>query len=153
MQSRKLAEDLFISPSEVSASLKRCKAAGLIYWSDAEKRVNRTGLVEFLSHGLRYVFPAARGSLTRGIPTASAASPLNAHFQSSVDPPPVWPYAEGSVRGIALKPLHRQAPRAALHDARLYELLALVDAIRGERVRERGLAIEEIAKRLLTHHE
>jgi hypothetical protein len=58
-------------PSEVSKALKRCVHAGLLYISGSEKRVNRTGLIEFLSHGLRYVFPAAHGSTVRGSEGAS----------------------------------------------------------------------------------
>jgi len=55
-------------------------------------------------------------------------------------------------RGISFLPLHRQAPKAALRDARLYELLALVDAVRGERTRERKLAIDELTRRLKDGH-
>jgi hypothetical protein len=149
--SKKLAEDLFLTPSEVSRSLRRCKASGLLHLSDLERRVNRAGLLEFLSHGFRYVFPAKKGSLTRGVPTGIAAEPLKAHFQDGGDPPPVWPYAEGTVRGIALTPLHKQVPKVALQDQKLYELLALVDGIRGDRIRERKLAIEELTKRLDGH--
>jgi hypothetical protein len=39
-----------------------------------------------------------------------------------------------------------------LRDARLYELLALADAVRGERTRERKLAIDELTKRLTDSH-
>ncbi|WP_263356935.1 hypothetical protein [Acidicapsa ligni] len=144
----KLAAELFLPPSEVSESLTRCTVAGLLYKSDIEKRVNRAGLLEFLAHGFRYVFPAERGSLTRGIPTGIAAEPLKSHFLDSGEPPPVWPYAEGTVRGIALIPLHKQVPKAALQDPELYEMLALLDAIRGDRVRERKLAVEKLTSRL-----
>jgi hypothetical protein len=150
--SKTLAEELFISPPEVSSSLKRSQFSGLLSRSNSEKRVNRTGLLEFLSHGLRYVFPAERGSLTRGVPTGAAAEPLKAYFGQDNDPPPVWPYAHGTVRGYSFLPLHRQAPKAALRDARLYELLALVDAVRGERTRERKLAIDELTRRLKDGH-
>ena len=59
--SKNLAESLFISPSEVSKALKRCADSGLLYVSSGEKRVNRTALMEFLTHGLKYVFPPAKG--------------------------------------------------------------------------------------------
>jgi len=70
--SKKLAEELFLSETDVASSLKRCKASGLLYWSDMEKRVNRAGLLEFLVHGFRYVFPIQSGSLTRGVRTGSS---------------------------------------------------------------------------------
>ena len=79
-RSKNLAESLSVSESEVSKALKRCAAAGLLYISGAEKRVNRSGLMEFLAHGLKYVFPPEKGSMTRGIPTAAAAEPLKSRF-------------------------------------------------------------------------
>jgi hypothetical protein len=60
----------------------------------------------------------------------------------------VWPNAEGSVRGLTLEPLHKAAPKAAQHDPVLYELLALIDAIRDGRTRERQLAERELTARL-----
>jgi hypothetical protein len=145
--SKHLAEDLFVPPSEISLSLKRCRASRLLNVSDIDKQINRAGLLEFLVHGLKYIFPAERGEITRGIPTATGAEPLKGYFQGGVDPP-VWPYVDGTVRGPSLKPLHKSAPQAAMRDPKLYELLALVDAIRGERIRERSIAVDELRKRM-----
>ena len=64
------------------------------------------------------------------------------------EPPPVWPFAEGNTRGYAFLPLYKTVPKAAKEDERFYELLVLVDAIRGGRARERQLAIQELRKRL-----
>lgn len=146
--SKELAASLFISPSEVSKSLKRCVGAGLLYVSGPEKRVNRTALLEFLAHGLKYVFPPVRGTMVRGIPTASAAEPLKSRLLDDGEPPTVWPYAEGKVRGISIAPLYKAAPRATLLDAKLYCALALSDAIRSGRTRERNLAIELLEKEI-----
>jgi hypothetical protein len=146
--SKNLAESLFISPSEVSKSLKRSAESGLLHIVNGEKRVNRSALLEFLSHGLKYVFPPAKGSLARGIPTAMAAEPLKSRFLGDSDPPEVWPYAEGTVRGISIEPLYKRAPEAALRDLRFYGVLALCDAIRGGRTRERNLAIELLGKEI-----
>jgi hypothetical protein len=44
--------------------------------------------------------------------------------------------------------LHKNVPQAALEDVRFYELLALVDALRDGRARERELAGRELKKRL-----
>ena len=67
----------------------------------------------------------------------------------SNEPPPVWPYSEGSARGIALHPLYPTVPRAAERDSRLYDALALFDAIRIGRAREREIASAALT-RLLT---
>lgn len=146
--SKNLADSLFISPSEVSKALKRCVDSGLLYMSGNEKRVNRTALMEFLSHGLKYAFPPARGSVVRGVPTAASAEPLKSRFVEDRDPPAVWPYAEGKVRGISLAPLYKGAPKAALRDSRFYVVLALSDAIRSGRARERNMAVELLGKEI-----
>ena len=138
--SKDLARELYLSPSEISKSLQRSREAGLLYVGGPEKRVNRAALLELLVHGLRYVFPPQRGGLTRGVPTGTSVAPLNASFPTETEPPPVWPYAEGETRGLSFSPLYKGAPQAALLDEDLYKLLALCDAIRGGRTRERNLA-------------
>jgi hypothetical protein len=148
VQSKGLAASLFISPSEVSKALKRCVEADLLYVSGAEKRVNRSALMEFLAHGLKYVFPPAKGSLARGVPTAAAAEPLKSRLIDDGEPPMVWPYAGGKARGISITPLYKGAPKAALLDSRFYGVLSLCDAIRSGRTRERNLAIELLEKEL-----
>jgi len=146
--SKELAASLFISPSEVSKALKRCVDSGLLYISSAEKRVNQTALLEFLGHGLRYVFPPARGSLVRGVPTAASAEPLKSRLLESGEPPTVWPYAEGNIRGIAIMPLYKAAPKAALRDPKFYAVLSLADGLRSGRTRERNLAIKLLEKEI-----
>jgi len=73
--SKTLADELFLPPGEVSKALHRCKDSGLLYWSDLEKRVNRSALLDFLAYGLRHVFPPKRGALVRGVPTQPRPSP------------------------------------------------------------------------------
>ena len=135
-----LAHDLGMSPSEVHAAARRATHAGLL--DPDGRRVNRKALLEFLIHGLRYVFAPERGGLTRGFVTAYAAPPLASRIAQGNDPPPVWPDPDGPVRGETFRPLYRSAPRAAQRDLKLYECLALVDAIRCGRARERKLAEE-----------
>jgi hypothetical protein len=50
------------------------------------------------------------------------------------------------MRGVAFAPLYKMAPIAALRDPVLYEQLALIDAIRDGRARERQLAEQELIK-------
>ena len=84
--------------------------------------------------------------MVRGIATAHSAPPLNNEIMSEEQF--VWPYAKGTVRGHSIIPLYPSVPEAALKDAKLYELLALVDALRVGRAREKELAIIEIKTRL-----
>lgn len=141
-----MAQELHLYPSEVYTSIKRSRASHLI--GEPKDRLNRSGLLEFLLHGVRYAFPAEKGALTRGVPTAYAAPPLTESIVAGSDPPPVWPYAEGNVRGYSFSPLHKNVPQAALEDTRLYELLALVDALRDGRARERDIAGRQLKERL-----
>ena len=141
-----LSDSLFMSLSEVHAAIKRALVARL--YDDLRRMPIRKALEEYLIHGVKYAYPPDRGGLTRGIPTSYAAPPLNQMVSSSDDLPPVWPDPEGNVRGMEFSPLHKSAPKAAAVDHKLYELLALVDAIRDGRARERDLAVREIQKRL-----
>ena len=139
-----LAAALGISQSEISKSLNRSKHAGLL--APNGKTVMKLALMEFLQFGLRYVFPIQPGAVLRGVPTAHSASPLKEEIQSSEAY--VWPYGKGTVRGHSILPLYPTVPEAALKDAKLDELLALVDALRVGRARERELAVRELKKRL-----
>jgi len=67
---------------------------------------------------------------------------------SATELPYVWPDPEGTVRGLAVKPLHESAPSVARRDKYFYELLALTDAIRVGQARVRGLAEAELRQRL-----
>jgi len=153
-----LGQELFMSASQVFRSIERAAHARLLDFlppppsSDKLKRPlfgnpNRGNLKEFLIHGVKYAFPAQRGGLTRGVPTAEGAPPLSKHLLPAPFPP-VWPLSEGSVRGTEFSPLYKNEPKAALRDPRLYELLALVDAIRDGRSREREIAVRELTSRI-----
>jgi hypothetical protein len=142
-----LAVDLYMSPSEVHASIRRARAGRLIHGPELGDRVNTKALEEFLVHGVRYAFPAEKGGMTRGMPTASAADPLR-NKMTQEEPAPVWPFEQGSSRGYAFSPLYKKVPQAALKDQELYELLALVDALRDGSARERELAKRELSARL-----
>jgi DNA-binding Lrp family transcriptional regulator len=141
-----LAGELGMSPSEVHAAVQRLTHAGLL--QAHARQPNKTALLEFLIHGLKYAFPPDRGGVTRGMPTAHAAAPLAAKIEAGDDLPPVWPDPQGTVRGEAIAPLYDSVPRAARNDPKLYECLALVDALRSGRARERKLAESLLRERL-----
>jgi hypothetical protein len=142
-----LASELALSPSQVFMAVERGRVARLLDAQDQPKP-NRANLKEFLIHGVKYAFPAERGGISRGVPTAYAAPPLNQLIVQAGDAPPVWPDPEGAVRGLEFSPLYHNVPRAARRDPKLYELLALVDAIREGRGREREIAIRELTSRI-----
>lgn len=157
-----LGKDLFMSASQVFRSVKRAESARLLNaptvppppgFVEDTPRIrlwpNNNNLKEFLAHGIKYVFPVERGGPTRGVRTAEAAPPLDKYFPQDDFPlPPVWPYPNGPVRGISFSPLYKNAPQAASQDPKLHELLALVDAIREGRAREREIAVRELNARI-----
>src|SRR5256885_864599 len=69
-----LAVELGLSPSEVHQAVKRLAQSGLTVPLEGRRwDVNVANFVEFVVHGLRYVFFAERGAETRGIATGHAA--------------------------------------------------------------------------------
>ncbi len=157
-----LGKELDMSASQVFRSVDRAEAARLLMSTSAFPAASRAGeespltlmlphnsnLKEFLIHGVKYSFPVERGGPTRGTPTAEAAPPLNQILAQDFPFPPVWPDPAGLYRGVAFSPLHKTVPQAAMSDPKLYELLALVDAIREGRAREREIAIRELTARI-----
>ena len=106
---------------------------------------------EFLIHGFKFVFPPKLGSHLIGLPTAYAAPPLNKIIVAGNDPIPVWPaMGEGVRKGIELKPLYHCVPKSIIKfpDPFFYELLALLDALRSGRARERNIGAEKILEML-----
>lgn len=140
-----LSHALFISLSEISESLNRSQLASLIDYK--KKKINRHSLMEFLEHGVRYVFPQQPGSLIRGIPTAHSHPVMKNIFISEMNY--VWPDVKGEVMGLLIEPFYPKQVEAIKQDPLFYELLALVDVIRVGRVREVKYAVTELKKYLL----
>jgi hypothetical protein len=139
-----IAQELFISGSEVSESLNRSVYAGLI--AADKQHIMKMALLDFLRYGLKYVFPQKPGSIVRGIPTAAAAAPLSTLISSDVLY--VWASAKGEVKGMSIEPLIASLPDACANDSDLYELVALTDALRLGKAREQQIAFDELKKRL-----
>lgn len=140
-----VAAALHISQSEVSKSLVRSKYAGLI--DPQGKKVMTLAFMEFLQFGIKYVFPQRPGAIVRGLATAHSAAPLNDSIKS--EEYYVWPSGKGNLRGQSITPLYPSVVDAVQNDKPLHELLALVDAIRVGRAREKEIAIKELKSRIL----
>lgn len=143
-----LADALGISASEAHASSKRLVESQLFKARPRQAPYPRKqALLEFWVHGLKYVFPAELGKVTRGIPTSIGAPPLSQEFRLSEGSRPVWPDSKGTVRGPSLQPIHSSAVKAS-EDERVYELLSLLDALREGKAREQQLAQQFLKERL-----
>ena len=141
-----LGEKLGMSASEVHAAVRRGTEAGLV--RSESKKVISEAFLDYLIHGVRYAFPAVSGRLARGMPTGFAAPCLAGEF-AETELPAVWEHAEGTIRGQSVEPLHPSAPAASARDENFYRVLALVDALRGGRARERSAAATRLRKLLL----
>lgn len=144
-----LADALRMSVGEVHNSVKRAVTCGLAvshgrgHWEPV-----RPALLEFSLHGIRYAFPAEKGPPARGVPTSIGVAPLANEISAAQGDIPVWPHPEGTMRGPTLSPLYKTAADAALIDTVLHEYLALLDALRSGRARERALAEKLLKARL-----
>lgn len=111
--------------------------------ADNAVRPHSHNLAEFTLHGAKYAFPAVKLPLLIGVPTSHSAPAFAGVFApGSTDF--VWPHPNGSVRGVGVEPLHPSVTFAAMQDSKLYEMLALFDALRVGKARERGMALERL---------
>jgi DNA-binding Lrp family transcriptional regulator len=139
-----LATATGISQGEVHNAVRRLRGARLVLAEATQ--VHRPALLEFLGSGVPYAFPAEAGAESRGVPTAHAAGVLGEGFSTTEFL--VWPSVEGRARGASVVPLYDGAASTAARNPALYELLALVDAVRLGRARERIRAKQLLRERL-----
>jgi hypothetical protein len=125
-----LGKALHLSQFEAHAAVQRLIAAKLATSLEGRVRPVMPALRSFILGGAPYGYPSVCGEVTVGVPTAHGGAPLRELVVGSAELPPVWPDPDGKARGQALLPLYPKAPRAALEDRRLYEQLALFDALR-----------------------
>ncbi|WP_228851459.1 hypothetical protein [Aegicerativicinus sediminis] len=139
-----LAQTLYMSQSEISSSIARSSYAGLLINKGTE--VNRRVFFDFIQYGLHVVFPQNPGPVVRGTLTAHSAPPLTNEILS--EEYYVWPYAKGRARGQSILPLYPTVPQAVELDPVLYEILALLDAVRVGWAREKNLALRMLEQRI-----
>lgn len=147
---RGLEQATGISKSQISSALIRCYDVGLARPDrlTGHPRANTKGLFEFISHGLKYVFPARPGPMAKGIPTAAFAPVLAGQLFAGTDHSLVWEDPSGNALGQRIDPIHKCVPYAVRRDPTLYAMLALVDSIRVGHERESALSRKLLAKYL-----
>ena len=140
---RLVADEIGLSKSAVALSLHRLQALGLRDEAGA-RRINKLALRECLQHAVRWIAPADIGPSRAGLPTAHAAPPLSSKLTGGDDPrrhpPPPRTYAGESGHAAASARTRRRRAR----DPKLLVLLALVDAFRIGRARDRQVAAAEL---------
>ena len=112
-----------------------------------QRRVDRTALLELLEHGVRYAFPPVVSKRSiRGVPTAHSAPVLASEIVA--EDAIVRPNPKGPVVGEAIVRLYERAAELPERCASVYEMPALVDALRSGRARDRKIAAEKLRTRL-----
>jgi hypothetical protein len=129
-----------VSVSQIHDSIGRLERSQLAL--PKSRRISRPSLFEFIEHGVKYAFPGELGPRSLGIPTAYSSAELGDEI--IVEEAVVWATARGSVVGDTLTPLYPKAIMLPERWSRLYDALALVDAIRIGRTRERTLAVQKL---------
>lgn len=143
-----LGDAMRMSRFEAHAAVQRLSAARLLAEIDGQPSPVLAALRPFVVFGAPYAYPAVRGEMTIGFPTAHGVSPLKEKIMAANEPTPVWPHPSGIAKGPGLLPLYENLPLAAMEDPALYELLALFDALRAGQARERELARKLLEERL-----
>lgn len=140
-----IANSTGISAGECHNAVRRLRLARILL--AGERRPAGEVLHLFLVDGAPFAFPPVLGPQTIGTPTAQSAQV----FRSVLDSPDgfVWPDAAGAARGQSLIPLFPGAPLLSVRNEPLYDLLAIVDALRIGTTRVRALASELLAERLV----
>ena len=134
-----IVESTGISASEVSKGTRRLISANLVVERDASFFAESGALLEWLSYGIRYAYPQKSVGYGRGTAT-SWNCPI---LQSEMTPPTpawVWPVSGGEVEGILIQPFHGSVPFAASEDKLLYQVMSLLEAIRGGKPGELAIA-------------
>lgn len=148
---RGLAAALGISKTAINNSINRCIAIGLITLDRKTllPKINTKIVFNLIVHGVKYVFPAEISAMTRGIPTSFASPALKEYLETAGDLIYVWPDPRGKKMGQSVTPLFSTVPFAVRKDRRLYEYLALVDAIRIGNAREVNVAKDRLEEGLI----
>lgn len=145
-----------VSLSECHAAVGRLARAGLVQSDLAGSSAGFSWVVsaslsrEFLEHALKFIFPLQVGAEQRGILTGTQVPGVNEKPAGVIESEKwVWPSAVGETRGMAVIPIYRSVPKAALQDADLHQAMAALDLARSSQARLRRLGLEWLQTRLL----
>jgi hypothetical protein len=144
----KLSEAVCLSRGESHKSIKRLIEAQL--YNDIAKKPILQNTEEFFVHSIKYLVPKKIMSVERGIRTSHSHLVFENDFSDAKEKY-VWPYFKGKDRGVAIEPISKNVVEAVLKiglDSKniFYTLLALIDAIRLGKARERKLGREYLKK-------
>jgi hypothetical protein len=136
---RGVAEEIGVSPGEVSKGTKRLVASHLLVERSGAVFAEAGAMLEWLSFGIRYAYPQESVGYGRGMATSWNCPLIDSEVVAPA-PPLVWAVPGGDVDGALIRPVHASVPYAAGRDPDLYRMLSLLEAIRGGKPRELVIA-------------
>jgi hypothetical protein len=143
-----LATDLDLSQAEVANSLERLKRASLI--DETKKNVNRLAAIEFFKHAIKFLFPIEYDAPSRGVLIGPSAEFIRKEVRSRDDMSYILEDLNGESSGVSIRPIYPSVLKAIKGNEMMYQLLCLVDVLRGlGGVRHRQFAETEISKIIL----
>jgi hypothetical protein len=144
-----LAKQIGSNPAQVTRAIKSLLKANLFYPMEGRLIANFYGWEKILL-AIEYLFPVSVGGIVIGMPTSYGAPPISNEINPGSDPIPIWPCAKAGVKGLCVEPLYSGTPKALIEypDEDLYTLLALIDALRMGRSREKELGRKYILEKL-----
>lgn len=145
----KLAKSLWISVGAAHNAIAHLRAAGLVLERGGEAVVAKKRLFDFLVHGVPATFYAVKSGITRGMATGIGGQTSVSGITTEDATRMVWPTPNGKTSGEGLEPLYATVPKAAAADAKLYELLSLVDAVRAGKAKERRVGADLLERLVL----
>ena len=140
---RRLSQELGLSYANAYDAIARLRESRAV---TEDLKPGRRASRELIVHGGPYLFPGRTVGSARGIATAHALEPLRSRIVSVGSPTPVIPYAEGEIEGQGIAPFHGAVASAAVRDPALHLWVALFDALRWGRARERGMAADYLER-------
>ncbi len=128
-------DDLNLPWSSLHLALERLDSSNVVRGG----RVIRPALAALL-RAIPYLCPAVANPARRVVGIATGASAPVFDGRLVMQAPLVWESTGGTMKGAPIIPLHSRIPAAVVSDPQRYALFACLDAIRGGRARELGVA-------------
>lgn len=123
-----IGDSLKLSQAEISHALKTLDQIGLI--SLTTKKINKLAVTEFITHGLKYIYPIEKKGTGRGMLIGPSSTTFKGRVQSD-EYNYIWPDPNGNSKGIVVTPLLPELSNSVKENEILYTFLNVVEIFRG----------------------
>ena len=124
---KEIGDSLKLSQAEISHALKTMDQIGLINLTT--KKINKLAVMEFITHGLKYLYPIEKKGTGRGILIGPSSSTFKGKVQSD-EYNYIWPDPNGESKGIVVTPLLPELSSIKGNEV-LFTYLNVIEIFRG----------------------